>query len=293
MHVTLEYHKKVVAILVGILALLLILLGIMFIRDFTIKKASEKYLQGEEVVIIKSAGGDGDVILPIKKVLFEYIEIVDSCGPYFDVACLNARSGPGEDYPIVTKLRRGIVLKVGGKVERDNKTWYKIIFDEWIRYPERVTGDFYVAADYVQVLLDEGNKDLTPATKPANITKKIIVSRTEQKLYAYDGDQLFMEQVISTGLELTPTPKGTFTIFKKTPSRYMQGPIPGITEKYYDLPGVPWNLYFTYDGAVIHGTYWHENFGKPSSNGCINLPPARAYELYKWTDVGTPVIVRD
>ena len=184
------------------------------------------------------------------------------------------------------------MLKVGGKVEQNGHTWYKIIFDEWLRYPERIAGDWYVAADYVRVLLNEGNRDLIDRVLSAS-TKRIIVDRSEQTLYAYEGDELFMEEPISTGIELTPTPRGVFTVFKKTPSRYMQGPIPGISEKFYDLPGVPWNLYFTHEGAVIHGTYWHENFGKPSSNGCVNLRPATAEKLYAWADVGTRVIVRD
>ena len=71
----------------------------------------------------------------------------------------------------------------------------------------------------------------------------------------------------------------------------MQGPIPGVAEEYYDLPGVPWNLYFTYEGAVIHGAYWHENFGSRYSHGCVNLAPADAKMLYDWADVGTMVIV--
>ena len=73
----------------------------------------------------------------------------------------------------------------------------------------------------------------------------------------------------------------------------MQGPIPGITNQYYDLPGVPWDLYFTHQGAAIHGTYWHENFGKQSSHGCVNLPPAQAEKLYRWAGIGTFVIVQD
>ena len=82
-------------------------------------------------------------------------------------------------------------------------------------------------------------------------------------------------------------------IFKKTPSRYMQGPLPGITDQYYDLPGVPWNLYFTSGGAVIHGAYWHDKFGQPWSHGCVNVPLAEAQKLYKWVDLGTQVIVRN
>ena len=109
---------------------------------------------------------------------------------------------------------------------------------------------------------------------------------------AYDGDTLFMQEPVSTGLELTPTARGTFTIFKMTPARYMQGPIPGGTDQYYDLPGVPWNLYFTQGGAVIHGAYWHDHFGKPWSHGCVNLSPQNAKKLYEWAPIGIPVTIQ-
>jgi lipoprotein-anchoring transpeptidase ErfK/SrfK len=112
-------------------------------------------------------------------------------------------------------------------------------------------------------------------------------------LYAYDGDTLYMQEAISTGLELTPTPRGVFTVYRMTPSRYMQGPIPGISDQYFDLPGVPWNLYFTPEGAVIHGAYWHDRFGSPWSHGCVNLPPEKAKKLYAWAEIGTKVVVQD
>jgi hypothetical protein len=253
----------------------------------------QKYINDEEVVIIPASELQNEVIvLPIEKVLFAYVEVTHGCGPYFQEECVNVREGPGEDYPITARLRNGMVLKVGGKVERSGRTWYKIVFNEWIRYPERMTKSWYVAGDFVEVLMDEGDKDQQSATIGSS-TKYIVVERGKQKLRAYDGETLFMEEPISTGRDLTPTPRGTFTIYKKTPSRYMQGPILGVTDKYYDLPGVPWNLYFTNEGAVIHGAYWHDNFGKPSSNGCVNLTSEMAKKLYLWADVGTRVIVRD
>jgi len=249
------------------------------------------FLGEEEVFIIKSVDEE-EIILPVKKVLFEYVEVLDGCGHHFEGECLNVRSGPGTEYPVVARLRNGIVLKVDGKVEHGESTWYKIIFDEWLRYPERVTGDWYVAANYVKVLLDEGNQAIENQGNAAS-TKQIIVDRSDQILYAYENDELFMQEPISTGLELTPTPRGIFSIYKKTPSRYMQGPIPDIANQYYDLPGVPWNLYFTHGGAVIHGAYWHDSFGTKYSHGCVNLPPKQAYILYTWAELGTRVIVRD
>jgi len=223
---------------------------------------------------------------------YEYVEIVDSCGPYFDGTCVNVRSGPGEEYPVVTTLRKGVVLRVEKKIQSGNRDWYKIVFDEWLRYPERVNGNWYIASDFVRAFSNEGIAELDNENNHGT-TKRIIVDRSSQKLYAYDGDRLFMEETISTGIELTPTPRGTFTIFKKTPSRYMQGPLPGISSKYYDLPGVPWNLYFTHQGAVIHGAYWHDKFGERWSSGCVNVDTKKAELLYHWADIGTTVIVRD
>ncbi|MEY4747771.1 MAG: hypothetical protein RLZZ416_820 [Candidatus Parcubacteria bacterium] len=225
-----------------------------------------------------------------------YIEVVESCGPYYEGECVNMRSGPGERYPIVGRLRSGVVLKVADIVSETNgRQWYRIAFDDEIRYPERVGGDWYVAADLVRAAISDGDRilDRRDVADVATTSKRIIVDRSQQMLYAYDGDQIFMQQAISTGLEMTPTPRGTFAIYKKTPSRYMQGPLPGVSDQYYDLPGVPWNLYFTLQGGVIHGAYWHDRFGRPWSHGCVNLPVAAAKALYEWADIGTPVFVRD
>lgn len=223
---------------------------------------------------------------------FEYIEVIDSCGPYYQGECVNMRSGPGVEYPAVLRLRTGIVLEVEDTVVANGQTWYKIAPNKGIKYPERITGDQYVDARYVNLFEDEGMKDL-PIGVSATSTKHIIVDRSEEMIYAYDGDTLFMKDLISTGLEITPTPRGIFTIYRKTPSRYMQGPLPGISEQYFDLPGVPWNLYFTYEGAIIHGTYWHDHFGKAWSHGCVNLEPQQAKKLYLWAELGTKVIVKD
>jgi len=251
------------------------------------------YLSTEETVVIPVSDGNEEELLPIEPVLFEYIAVTDGCGAHFEGECLNVRSAPSKEAPSVAKLRNGQVLKVGGKVENEDQTWYKIVFDEWLRYPERLSSDWYVAADFVEVLLDEGEKT-TWENGVATTTKHILVDRSDQKLYAYDGEELFMEADISTGLELTPTPRGTFTVFKKMPSRYMQGPLPNIPGgDYYDLPGVPWNLYFTHEGAVIHGAYWHNSFGSRYSHGCVNLEPSQARELYNWAVLGTKVVVRD
>jgi hypothetical protein len=224
---------------------------------------------------------------------YHYIEIVNACDWNHVGTCVNLRTGPGSKYPVHEKLRNGVVLQIGDSVvDAEGMTWYKVIFSTELRYPERVAGDLYVAlTDSVQVFGDDG--DQYASVMNASSTKRIVVDISQQKLYAYDGQDLFMEETISTGLEFTPTPRGQFFVFKKTPSRYMQGPIEGVSDQYYDLPGVPWDLYFNVGGAVIHGAYWHDKFGQRWSHGCVNLPLESAKRLYQWADVGTPVLVRD
>lgn len=224
--------------------------------------------------------------------VFKYFEVLDGCNFAFVGDCINVRSGPGAEYPIVSKLRTGVVLLIADTVKVNGREWYKIGFAHPLLYPERIVGDWYVAADLVHEFSDDGDHVVVKGKVPTT-TKRIVVDVSEEKLYAYDGNALFMEESISTGLELTPTARGTFSVFKMTPSRFMQGPIPGVSDQVYDLPGVPWDLYFNADGSVIHGAYWHDHFGIPWSHGCVNLPVEKAKELYLWADIGMPVTVQD
>lgn len=226
------------------------------------------------------------------ELVVHYIEIIGGCDHQFNGDCVVARHTPSAQGTVATKLRKGVVLEVASTtVQSEGEEWYRVTFTEWMRYPGRVSGEWYVRAMDVTALTDPGPQFLSGDV--GTTTKRIIVDRSEQKLYAYDGEILFLASPISTGLELTPTPRGTFQIFRQTPSRYMQGPLPGISDQYYDLPGVPWDLYFTEEGGAIHGAYWHDSFGRQWSHGCVNLPLIAAKTLYDWADIGTPVTVQD
>ena len=196
-------------------------------------------------------------------------------------------------YPVIRQLRDGVVLKITGSTTTPNsQTWYQVGFDGEIHYPMRIAGPWYVAAQYVHPFRDRGLiADAPSAAAEATTTKRIVVSTSKQMLYAYDGTALFMQTSISTGLNGTPTPLGQFRVFRKMPDSYMQGPIPSVSSQYYDLPGVPWDLYFTTEGAAIHGAYWHNHFGEKWSHGCVNLPIDASKMLYEWTPLGTPVSV--
>lgn len=121
------------------------------------------------------------------------------------------------------------------------------------------------------------------AAAPANGRRWIEVNLSNQTLTAWQGDVAVMNTFISSGLSATPTVTGRFQIGRKYSSQRMVGPG-------YDLPGVPWVMYF-YSGYAIHGAYWHNNFGAPMSHGCVNMTPGEAQILYNWAPMGTEVYV--
>lgn len=111
----------------------------------------------------------------------------------------------------------------------------------------------------------------------------INVDLGKQMVTAYDGASPVASFVVSTGTASYPTPTGQFRIWIKLRYDDMAGP------GYY-LPDVPYTLYF-YKGYALHGTYWHSNFGRPMSHGCVNLRTEDAKWLFDFSSVGTLVNV--
>jgi lipoprotein-anchoring transpeptidase ErfK/SrfK len=124
-------------------------------------------------------------------------------------------------------------------------------------------------------------EDAPPAPTPTG--KSIVVSTENQRIYAYQDGKLVRTHLVSTGTSRTPTVLGDYKIQYKFAADDMQGPD-------YFLPQVPWTMYF-YQGYAIHGTYWHNAFGRPMSHGCVNLPVDEAKWFYDFADVGTTVRV--
>lgn len=118
----------------------------------------------------------------------------------------------------------------------------------------------------------------------ARLSKRIDVDLSEQRLRYYYGE--YGEQgnfLISSGLKWTPTPIGTFSIQKKKPIVNYKG-------KGYNYPNTKWNLQFL-PRYYIHGAYWHNNFGKPMSHGCVNVSYENIEKLYSFADEGIEVVV--
>jgi lipoprotein-anchoring transpeptidase ErfK/SrfK len=142
-----------------------------------------------------------------------------------------------------------------------------------------------------QTLIIPGSGSPAPAPAPAPAPvpsaptggRWIDVNLTTQRVIAYEGNVAVRSTLVSTGLPATPTPTGQYRVYVKYVADDMAGP------GYY-LPAVPYVMYF-YRGYSLHGTYWHSNFGRPMSHGCVNLPTPEAQWLFNWASVGTLVNV--
>jgi hypothetical protein len=143
--------------------------------------------------------------------------------------------------------------------------------------------------------------------------KRIEISISEQRLWAYQGDTLITTTLVSTGLAPNDTERGVFHVRYKLEKQDMagttnaQGEVVAMgeeaaneagsgdrsSEAAYTVEDVPHVMYFNYDAEALHGAYWHNNFGNRMSHGCVNLPLDMAQFLFGWAPLGTVVWVHD
>lgn len=150
--------------------------------------------------------------------------------------------------------------------------------------PEDVYGTFHGTKTISQNLLPpEVDEEVLGYS---NDNKRIEVDLTNQRLYAFEGDNKVYDFIISSGL-FDWTPRGEFRIWIKLRYTLMTGGSQALGTYYY-LPNVPYTMYF-YNEAIpktrgfgIHGTYWHNDFGRPKSHGCVNLRTEDAERLFYW-----------
>jgi hypothetical protein len=131
--------------------------------------------------------------------------------------------------------------------------------------------------------------------------KYIVIDISDQSLTAYQGDQIVLQTLVSTGLAPNDTEIGAFHVRIKYEMQDMQGFTSSTGEvvsvgtegqgEQYLVKDVPNVLYINYDAEALHGAYWHNNFGNRMSHGCINLPVDVSSFIFAWAPLGTAVTV--
>ena len=159
---------------------------------------------------------------------------------------------------------------------------------------------------YVVRLTDAyGNTNVYTYSNLQVIDKVIIVSLTQQRLWAYQDGHVMMTSLVTTGnINCCKTPPGLYTVLASFHPFTFRSPAPVGTFYYYPPSPVTYALLFQTRGFYIHDAPWRTVFGpgtntvpgipgspETGSHGCVNTPLAMAAFLYGWAPVGTPVKV--
>lgn len=226
-------------------------------------------------------------VVPVREI-FNQPEAVIGDGFWGEVSVPQTRLEwqPAPDSPTEFWLDYGAVYRVTDRRDdASGRAWYRLVDDDG--EPRK----WWAEARHIRKLGGVDFAPVSPDVPPGD--KRIEVSIDKQILTCYEGSQVVFSTLIATGNAYIndagiqfgfDTPAGEFQILHKRPSRHMVGGDPENARNHYDLMGVPWCSYFTATGAAIHGAYWHNNFGKPQSHGCINAPTDAAHWIYRWTN---------
>ena len=106
-------------------------------------------------------------------------------------------------------------------------------------------------------------------------------------MQCFENGSVVLDTLVSTGAGGFGTPVGEHAVVYKQVSRHMFSDPENEAfsdPNFFDLPGVPFNVFLTTLGHAIHGTYWHGDFGRARSHGCINVTPEIARFIYRWVD---------
>ncbi|HIV25136.1 MAG TPA: peptidoglycan binding domain-containing protein [Candidatus Scatomonas pullistercoris] len=120
---------------------------------------------------------------------------------------------------------------------------------------------------------------------------------SQQHLWVYENGELWGETDIVSGTmtEARHTPECISTIYYKETDRQLRGPQNEDGTYRWDTHVDYW-MPFQDSGMIgMHDAWWQSSFGGTNyiyggSQGCINLPPTFAAQLYEWITADVPII---
>jgi lipoprotein-anchoring transpeptidase ErfK/SrfK len=131
---------------------------------------------------------------------------------------------------------------------------------------------------------------------PVVRNKRIIVSLSQQRMWAYENGALQWEWPVSTGIDSSPTSPGVFQIQSHEENAYAGNWdlwMPSFMGIYRPVPHVDFMNGFhgfpTRNGSTL---LWTEDLGRPVTFGCILLSSDNAAQLFNWAEEGVVVEVK-
>jgi lipoprotein-anchoring transpeptidase ErfK/SrfK len=140
-------------------------------------------------------------------------------------------------------------------------------------------------------------KAVKPKVTRRNFGPVIVIRRSSNRLFLYDGMKYRRLFVVATGQSQYPTPLGRFTIIVKWRNPWWYPPNSPWAQGQKPIPPGPNNplgtrwMGLSAAGVGIHGTPSDTSIGYSVSHGCIRMHIPEAEWLFNHVDVGTTVFI--
>ena len=165
---------------------------------------------------------------------------------------------------------------------------------------DRVAGEAAVTSALTAGL--RGPISLKPKVLRAKVTRKsfgpvIVIRRSANKLFLYNGMRYLRTFGVATGQTLYPTPLGRFRIVVKWKNPWWYPPESAWAKDLDPVPPGPSNplgtrwMGISSPGVGIHGTPEPGSIGYSVSHGCIRMRISDAEWLFEKVPVGTTVFI--
>lgn len=130
-----------------------------------------------------------------------------------------------------------------------------------------------------------------PTSRPEGVPAEgtwIDVDVRSQILVFFRGDRASYATLVSSGRAgPTATPPGLHRTWVKLAYSDMDDLERVDAEHNYAIERVPWVQYFEGSNG-LHAAFWHDDFGRRRSHGCVNLAPRDARVLYERSEPAVP-----
>jgi LysM repeat protein len=132
---------------------------------------------------------------------------------------------------------------------------------------------------------------------PVVRNKRIIVSLSEQRMWAYENGGLKWEWPVSTGIDSSPTSPGIFQIQSHEENAYGGNWdlwMPYFMGIYEPAPGANFmNGFHGFPTRDQRNLLWVNSLGRPATYGCILVSTDNAALLFHWAEPGVIVEVKE
>jgi len=143
-----------------------------------------------------------------------------------------------------------------------------------------------------QEIILPSKDDLVPL--PIIRNKRIVIEIGKQRLWAFENGIVVRKEIISTGIDRSPTQPGIFQVQTHVSNAYASVwdlHMPNFLGIYEAWPGFMNGIHGL--PTLSNGRrLWAEILGKPASYGCIILDIKAAEWLFEWAEDGTIVEIK-